>query len=149
MQGKGAGMPRIDSTISLGSMLQAGALAITLTIWLVKNESATGVNARETSRLEAALATQAGDTQKQIDRGLARVEIALAELKEQIRSIPDISARLAQFEREARRGEERDAVQDQRLDALRDRMVAVGAEVETLKRASAVNLPGSSGPRPR
>lgn len=70
------------------------------------------------------------------------VQKGLGKLETQIANLPDISARLPLVERQLRDSDVRDAAQDQRIDSLRQRVVEIGADVEGLKRASAVALPG-------
>lgn len=75
------------------------------------------------------------------------VRLGLDAVAQQIRDIPDLSARLQLLERQIRDGDIRDGQRQTQIDALRQRMYEVSADMEGLKRASAVNLPGRPGVR--
>ncbi|MES2712001.1 MAG: hypothetical protein V4653_10495 [Pseudomonadota bacterium] len=96
----------------------------------------------------ATTAAQNAQTARELSGLRTDVRQGLDGVAQQIRDIPDLSARLQLLERQNRDGDVRDGQQQSQIDAVRQRLYEIGADMEGLKRASAVNLPGRPGARP-
>ena len=133
---------RWDPTINASAVLVAVGMAVGGLSFLYANQGDARLTQSRLEEFRASVSANAANTQARFDEGVRRIEGRLDGFSAQISNIPDLSARVALAERQLRDGETRDAAQDQRIDSLRQRVVEIGADVEGLKRASAVQLPG-------
>lgn len=149
---------RLDPTITLGASIQIAVLLFTALIWLLRGDATSTQTAKDVVLLQAAVVRQAADTRTEIKEAMGRVEAGLVAVQQQIATLPDMTARVRQLEIDARRLEARHAEADQRsetrrmvvdgkLDELRRMTIEATAAVDSLRRASAVNLPGARGVR--
>jgi hypothetical protein len=66
-------------------------------------------------------------------------------IAQQIRELPDLNARLNLVERLLREGDARDGAQQGAIDQIRQKQYELNADMDALKRASSVSLPGRPG----
>jgi hypothetical protein len=78
----------------------------------------------------------------------ADVRSGLDAVVQQVRDLPDLTARLNLVERLLREADTRAGNQQGAIDQIRQRQYELTSDMDGLKRASAVNLPGQPGRRP-
>lgn len=150
--------PRLDGTITLGNLLQVGAMVIAFAIWLMTSSGRIDQTAREVSELKQTVAAQAAGTRDSIRDSMSRVEQNLQTINVQIQTLPPMSERLRRVEADIARLQEMDADMsqrietrrntiDQRIDSIHRQVIESATRLEALSRASAPNLPGSPGAR--
>lgn len=118
-------------------MLGIGGLGF---VWNQSSEAK--VTQQNLAQFQQSVAQDSTNLQRQIELSIARLEGTLAKLEQQTRSIPDLSARMTLTEQQVRDSTVRAGTQDQAIDTIRQRIYEVSAELEALKRASGVALPG-------
>jgi Tfp pilus assembly protein PilO len=147
---------RFSGDINLGHILQAGMLGCSLIVWLVMGAAKSEGMRSDLDSLQARVessqvATRAeikeamGATRGETKDSMGRLETALASLSVQVSAMPEMLARVNVMDREFAKALERGAARDSRLDNLRQSVVEMRADVDALRRASAVSLPGARG----
>lgn len=91
--------------------------------------------------------SSASRTERAIEQSFSRMEKAIGEVQIEIRSIPSINARVNEMERNITKNDAHNVRQDTAIDDLREKAIANRTEIETLKRASHVALPGQPSNR--
>lgn len=149
---------RFSGDINLGHILQAAMLGVSIIVWLVMNAAKSdGIRAdldTLQTRVESGQASTRAEvkeamtaTRSEAKEASARLEAALGALGVQVAGIPEMVARVNALDKELARAQERGNQREARMDALRQAFVELRADIEAIKRSSAVSLPGAPGAR--
>jgi uncharacterized protein HemX len=168
-----AGTLRLDRTITVGAILQILTLVIgfggALLAFGGRQERAEATardvaSLRQTVSEQAAttreaLTAQAAGTRDTLKESVGRIEGALQGVQTQIQALPTMTERVRQIEAAIAELKERNAGMDTRVEqrrlyvdaqvaSVRSDLIQTRADLDAIRRASAVNLPGSRGARP-
>jgi len=164
---------RLDRTITVGAILQILTLVLGFGAGLLTlggRQERAEATARDVASLRQtvseqaattreALTAQAAGTRDTLKESVGRIEGALQGVQTQIRELPTMTERVRQIEATLAEIKERNAAADTRaeqrrlyvdgvLQNLRGDAITLRADLDAIRRASAVNLPGSRGARP-
>jgi len=167
------GTLRLDRTVTVGALLQILTLVIGFGAGLLTlggRQERAEATARDVSALRQtvaeqaattreALTAQAAGTRDALKESVGRIEGAMQGVQTQIRELPTMAERVRQIEASIVEIKERDAGADTRaeqrrlyvdgqLNSLRGDVIQLRADLDAIRRASLVNLPGSRGARP-
>lgn len=162
---------KLDGTLNAGHLLTCIVLVAGFTTWLYEGRGEAGSAQREVQELKRVVADQAAGTRtalaetsanlrEGVKESVGRIEAAVRDVQTHLEPLPALTERLRTLEQDVRRLQESDANMEQRIearrtsvdgriDALRQTVIEVTAQLDALRRASGVNLPGAPGIRPR
>lgn len=140
-QRDGGGL-RWNGEVNAGHILQAVVVGCGVIIWALVASSKADQTATELATFQRAIRETVGDLQRQVSQGLRDIRSDMA-------TLPDQRAQLSQIERRLTEGDARDVAQDARLSSVERQAIETRAQVDNLRAASSVTLPGAPGVRPR
>lgn len=120
-------------TISLGQMLQAGAIAVGLVVWLTTWGNNTNAAVDSVNNLKT-------DVRQQISELRTHIDTSVNSLQTEIAGLPDYAARLNVVEKhEATLDQSVGSINDQ-LRRLGDQSIQNRADIDNIMRASQLSL---------
>lgn len=125
---------RLSYEINLGHILQAAMVACAAILFIVTGRNTADQAVRDVASLKESMYAQNTEIKAALTSGLADV-------RQQISSLPDQRARLDQVERRLNDLDGRVSAQDQRTGALEKTVFETRADVNALTRAANMPLP--------
>lgn len=135
-KGGGRGGFRFDPQINLGSLLVIVGMATGALIYIVNGNFRSEQSGKDLAQVQVAMSQQIGELRTAMQAGLADVKM-------DIRTIPDQQARLSQVEQRAKELSARNDAQDARLMEALGKANEAGARLDGFMRVLNQPLPGS------
>lgn len=138
-QQRGGGL-RWNGEVNAGHILQALVVGCGVIIWALVATSKADQTARDLETFQKNIRDTVQGIQQQVSQGLR-------DIRQDITTLPDQQARLNQVERRLTEGDARDVAQDGAIARIERQAIETRADVNNLRAASGVSLPGAPGIR--
>ena len=141
-QSSGSGWVKWEAGISPRDILYAGAFLVAVSGYIFNASGKADQTAKDLASLQTDMRTTISGVQREVREGISNIRSDIA-------TLPDQRARLISVERRLSEGDARDVAQDARIGNIERQTIETAAQVNNLRAASAITLPGAPGVRTR